>query len=442
MSILNLAISLWTCLFQKWLWLVLLPLDWVFKYICQINQEAELHCMFIFIFRAVWFFKCIYFWVSMSLRPCSNCFLKLRNRTGMVIPYAFHTCWRLFALDQIQVDAYCIMVWRLYEATFKLCILTPIFKETKWLSVLENHGITNPFPHSTLSHFYFSFAWMPHPGFLPRGQSILWGGHTLNCTTLLCLVTLVWMWTGNCRDVLRSTEPFQSLAPFSSFILKDFFPLRAFTFLMKLNCALNNSMTTSNILCHHVYIWSGCGHADSTWCKVPWSFYTKSRSEFVYPHNFRLVAFGRSYVEQRRNDTTSGSIAMKDFHNNLIGSISFHFVQAHYLAWVTAVTVFAPPQTSWLLHSPYLFPLWDPLWRIPCCSCCPAWLVWVMPNNVFDLYAAFHLLGGLNGWPLCAWFYFWICLPNALVGWVHHHMKAYFPNFWILPLKILGAVCF
>ena len=30
----------------------------------------------------------------------------------------------------------------------------------------------------------------------------------------------VWiMWTGNCRDVLRSAETFQSLAPFSSFML-------------------------------------------------------------------------------------------------------------------------------------------------------------------------------------------------------------------------------
>ena len=47
----------------------------------------------------------------------------------------------------------------------------------------------------------------------------------------------VWiMWTGNCRDVLRSAETFQSLAPFSSFILGFFlFPHRTFTFLEKLN---------------------------------------------------------------------------------------------------------------------------------------------------------------------------------------------------------------
>ena len=41
----------------------------------------------------------------------------------------------------------------------------------------------------------------------------------------------VWiMWTGNCRDVLRTAETFQSLAPFSSFILGFFlFPHRTFT---------------------------------------------------------------------------------------------------------------------------------------------------------------------------------------------------------------------
>ena len=46
----------------------------------------------------------------------------------------------------------------------------------------------------------------------------------------------VWMiWTGNCRDVLRSTETFQSLAPFSNFILGFFYFLTVFPFLEKLN---------------------------------------------------------------------------------------------------------------------------------------------------------------------------------------------------------------
>ena len=108
------------------------------------------------------------------------------------------------------------------------------------------------------------------------------------------------------------------------------------------HCAFNNFMTTSNtLLCRHVYIWSDCGHADSTWRKVPRSlFHDKHRSESVYPHNFRWVAFGkRSLVDRRRNDIASSSIANKDFHDNLLGSISFHFVQVHCLAWITALAV-------------------------------------------------------------------------------------------------------
>ena len=34
----------------------------------------------------------------------------LRNHTGMVVPCAFHSCWRLFVFDQIQLDAYCTVV--------------------------------------------------------------------------------------------------------------------------------------------------------------------------------------------------------------------------------------------------------------------------------------------------------------------------------------------
>ena len=89
----------------------------------------------------------------------------------------------------------------------------------------------------------------------------------------------VWItWTGNCRDILRSTETFQSLAPFSSFILEFFLfsspSLRNWImgslavtgcWFAASHCALSNSMTTCNtLLCHHVYICSDCGHADST----------------------------------------------------------------------------------------------------------------------------------------------------------------------------------
>ena len=53
--------------------------------------------------------------------------LQLRNHTGMVILHEFHTCWRLFALDQIQLDAYFTVVWRRYEATFNLYVCVYIY---------------------------------------------------------------------------------------------------------------------------------------------------------------------------------------------------------------------------------------------------------------------------------------------------------------------------
>ena len=51
----------------------------------------------------------------MSIRTYSNSILILRNYTGMVVPRAFHSCWRLFALDQIQLNAYCTVVKRRFS---------------------------------------------------------------------------------------------------------------------------------------------------------------------------------------------------------------------------------------------------------------------------------------------------------------------------------------
>ena len=59
--------------------------------------------------------------------------------------------------------------------------------------------------------------------------------------------------------------------------------------------------------------------------RYPDHFYTTSTDPNRY--NFRLVAFDkRSYVERRRNDIAIDSIAIKDFHDNLIGLILFPFV--------------------------------------------------------------------------------------------------------------------
>ena len=66
----------------------------------------------------------------MSLRAYSDYFLMLCNHIGMVVPCAFHSCWRLFAFNQIQLDAYCVVVWR-FEATFKLQPVIPIFERNK-----------------------------------------------------------------------------------------------------------------------------------------------------------------------------------------------------------------------------------------------------------------------------------------------------------------------
>ena len=154
-----------------------------------------------------------------------------------------------------------------------------------------------------------------------------------------------------------------------------------------LHCALNNAMTTSNtLLCRYVYIWSDCWHADGTWRKVPRShLHEKHRSKSVYPHNFRLVAFcKRSYVERRRNDIASGSIAIKDFHDNLIGLISFHFVQAHFLAWVTAVAVLCSSSNIMTSSLPMSLSPSDPLWRIACYSYYPA-----SSNGLSDVYDVF-----------------------------------------------------
>ena len=67
----------------------------------------------------------------MSLRACSNRFLMLRNHMAMVVPREFHSCWRLFALDQIQLDTYCTVVWRWFEAIFKRQPVIPILERNE-----------------------------------------------------------------------------------------------------------------------------------------------------------------------------------------------------------------------------------------------------------------------------------------------------------------------
>ena len=68
-----------------------------------------------FLVQFMIFLKYVYFRSSMSLCAYSNRFLMLRNHSWIMVSRAFHSCWRLFALDQIQLYAYCTVVKRRFS---------------------------------------------------------------------------------------------------------------------------------------------------------------------------------------------------------------------------------------------------------------------------------------------------------------------------------------
>ena len=171
----------------------------------------------------------------MPLRVYSNRFLLLCNRTGMVAPPAFHSCRKLLAFDQIQLDAYHAVVWRRFEATFKLRSMIPIFERNKMTECPikprqpTSIGITwHIQPFSTQSarsvSYRFFFRSCASSQFSSQGtaNSMRTVFFELDHATMSGHFSVWIMWTGNCRDVLRSAETFQSLAPFSSFILGFF----------------------------------------------------------------------------------------------------------------------------------------------------------------------------------------------------------------------------
>ena len=160
----------------------------------------------------------------MLLRVDCNRFLMLRNHTGMVVPRAFHSCWKLLAFDQIQLDAYCAVVWRRFEATFKLRLVIPIFERNEMTECPRKPrqptslGITwhiQPFstqPARSVSYRFF---------FHSCANSRVSSQATVNSmrrtpffesdhATMSGRFSIWIMWTGNCWDVLRSTEIFIS----------------------------------------------------------------------------------------------------------------------------------------------------------------------------------------------------------------------------------------
>ena len=90
---------------------------YIYIYIYTPDQlKAEiilLYWMFIFIFSVQFgiFKKHVYFWPLISLCVYRNRFLMIRNHTGMVVLYAFHSCWKFFTCMYVSVCMYvCVYV--------------------------------------------------------------------------------------------------------------------------------------------------------------------------------------------------------------------------------------------------------------------------------------------------------------------------------------------
>ena len=146
----------------------------------------------------------------MLLRVYSNCFLMSRNHTGMVVPRSFHSCWNPLAFDQIQFDAYCAVVRRWFEATFKLQPVIPIFERNEMTEYPRKPrqstsiGITwHIQPFSTQSAYSVSYRFFfrscASSRFFFSGDSqfyekdtLLWIGPCYNVRPLFCLNNVNW----------------------------------------------------------------------------------------------------------------------------------------------------------------------------------------------------------------------------------------------------------
>ena len=255
----------------------------------------------------------------MLLRVYNNLFL--RNHTGKVVPRVLPSCWKLSRFRPNPTWCTSRRGLKTIWGNFQTAASDSYFwkKRNDWVSykTTTTNLNRNHMAYLTLFHAVGTqclvAVFLPLVCFLP--VFFPWTFSSMRRTLFFELDHAsmsgrfsVWiMWTGNCSDVLRSAETFQSLAPFSSIMLGFFCFLTGHSPSLRnwimgslavmdcwfavSHCVLNNSIITSNtLLCHHVYIWSECGHADKTWRKVPRSLlHDKHRSELVYPHNFRLV---------------------------------------------------------------------------------------------------------------------------------------------------------
>ena len=141
----------------------------------------------------------------MSLRAYSNRFLMLRNLTGIVVPCAFHSGWKLFAFDQIQLNAYFTVLGRRFEVTFKLRPVILIFERNEEMTECPRKsrqptaiGITwhcqlfsNQPARSVSYRFFFhscaSSRFSSQETVNSMRKALLWIGQRYNIWPLFCL---------------------------------------------------------------------------------------------------------------------------------------------------------------------------------------------------------------------------------------------------------------
>ena len=158
-----------------------------------------------------------FFFIIQCVKACSipyphqlptrgdNTVSQLCNDMGMVVLHAFHSCWKLLAFNQIQLDAYCAVVWKQFEAIFKLRPVIPIFERNEMTKCPRKPwqptsiGITwHIQPFSTQSvrsvSYQFSFClcassqfFFPVDSQFYEEDTLLWIGPYYNVQPLFCL---------------------------------------------------------------------------------------------------------------------------------------------------------------------------------------------------------------------------------------------------------------
>ena len=158
----------------------------------------------------------------------------------MLILCAFHSCWRLFC--SWPNPTWCILHCRLKTIwdNFQTVASDSYFlkkrndwvsKKTKTINLSRNHIVYPTLFHAvsmqsacSISYCFFFHSYASSQFSSQGTVNSMRRTHffELDHATMSGHFSIWIIWTGNCRDFLRSAETFQSLAPFSSFILEFF----------------------------------------------------------------------------------------------------------------------------------------------------------------------------------------------------------------------------